>query len=466
MIFKNKNKNKNNQSGVVKSQEVQEFLDAHPHVVALDAFVIDLCGNAVGKRMPRSHMAQFAKTGSPMCAAMSLLDVIGETADPMGLGFSDGDPDAIGRLVPGTLVSIPWVGASRAQCLLTLHDDKTDQRIPFEPRHILENVVQQCHQRGLIPVCAVEMEFYLVEQERGPSGELLRAKSLQTGRVATGGRVLSMDVLDEYSALLDAVVAASALQNIPVTTMINKYGAGQFEVNLHRGNDPARAADEAALLRRLIVGVARSIGKDATFMSKPFAEDAGSGMHIHLSLVDALGNNVFAPDYANADQTLSHAIGGMQAMLAESMSVFAPNINAWRRFGPDLFVPVTLIWGVNNRSVAFRIPPGDGASRRIEHRAAGAEANPYLVLAAVLASALHGIDNKLDAGEAYEGNACTVPDSVLPTNLWGALDATKAGTLLQKYWGADYPALYATVKISEFAHFMAVPCNREFEWYA
>ena len=152
----------------------------------------------------------------------------------------------------------------------------------------------------------------------------MRAKSLQTGREASGGRVLSMDVLDEYSALLDAVVAASALKNIPVTTMINEYGAGQFEVNLQHGNDPVRAADEAALLRRLIVGVARSIGKDATFMSKPFAEDAdsgdaGSGMHSHLSLVDASGNNVFAPDYANADQTLSHVIGGMQAMLTESM---------------------------------------------------------------------------------------------------------------------------------------------------
>jgi glutamine synthetase len=447
------------------SHEISQFLNDNPDIEALDAFVIDLCGNAVGKRLPRSHMASFVTAGAPLCAAMQLLDVLGETSDPMGYGFSNGDPDAVGRMIPGTLSRIPWSSKPRAQCLMVMHDDATDAPLDYEPRQILKNVLSHFEARELTPVCAVEMEFYLVEQDRGPQGELVRARSLQTGREATGGRVLSMDVLDEYSAFLDAIVAAAAEQNIPVTSMINEYGAGQFEVNLHHQSDALRAADDAALLRRLIVGVAKSFGKNATFMSKPFHEDSGSGMHVHLSLVDKAGNNVFAPDYPDADARLAHAIGGMQAGLGESMAIFAPNINAWRRFGPDLFVPVTRDWGLNNRSVAFRIPPGEASARRIEHRASGAEANPYLVLAAILASVDYGLTHQLDPGAAAEGNACSEQDPELPSTLWGALAQLKAGSLLPAYLGVDYPALYAAVKEAEFERFMSIPTEREYEWY-
>ena len=447
------------------SQEVSQFLEANPDIEALDAFVIDLCGNAVGKRLPRSHMEKFVTAGAPLCAAMQLLDVLGETSDPMGYGFSNGDPDAVGRLVPGTLSRIPWSTRPRAQCLLVMHDDATEAPIEYEPRQILKNVLSHFDKRGLTPVCAVEMEFYLVEQDRGPLGELVRARSLQTGREATGGRVLSMDVLDEYSAFLDAIVAAADEQNIPVTSMINEYGAGQFEVNLHHQSNALRAADDAALLRRLIVGVAKSFGKNATFMSKPFHEDAGSGMHVHLSLVDKDGRNVFAPDYPNADTTLANAIGGMQSGLGESMAIFSPNINAWRRFGPDLFVPVTRDWGINNRSVAFRIPPGEPEARRIEHRASGAEANPYLVLAAILSAVDHGLTQQIDPGMPAVGNACSEQDPELPSTLWGALSQLRSGTLLPRYFGEDYPSLYAAVKEAEFERFMSVPSEREYEWY-
>lgn len=447
-------------------KEIEDFLKTHPEIEALDAFIIDLCGNAVGKRLPRSHISSFAAKGSPICAAMQLVDVLGETADPMGLGFSNGDPDAIGKLIPGTLAPVPWIGSNRAQCMMTLHDNESDEGLWYEPRRILQKVVDKFKDLGLTPVCAVELEFYMVEAQRGAAGELLPAISPDTGRSATGGRVLSMDALDEYNEFLDAVVHAAKLQNIPVTTMINEYGAAQFEVNLHHQADAVLAADNGALLRRLIGGVARSFGKNATFMSKPFAEDTGSGMHIHLSLVDENGKNVLAPDYKDADQTLSNAIGGLQATLAESMAIFAPNINAWRRFGPDLFVPVTKDWGVNNRSVAFRVPPGDASARRIEHRASGAEANPYLVLAAVLAGVHHGLTQKLDAGEPHQGNACSEVDENLPKNLWSALEQLRNGSILKHYLGEKYPDLYAEVKQAEFESFMSQPFGREFEWYS
>lgn len=152
-----------------------------------------------------------------------------------------------------------------------------------------------------------------------------------------------------------------------------------------------------------------------------------------------------------------HGVAGLQATMAESMAIFAPNINVYRRFKPDEFVPVTRDWGENNRSVAFRLPIGDGQSRRIEHRVAGAEANPYLVIAAVLAGVHHGITNALDAGAAA--------DAGLPLTPWDAFRAMESAEILPGYLGADYPKIYAEVKQAEFDAFMGDAFTREFDWY-
>ena len=277
--------------------------------------------------------------------------------------------------------------------------------------------------------------------------------------------MLSLDKLDEFEAVLGAIEEACRAQGIPATSMISEYGAGQFEINLQHQDDALAAADHAALLRRAVQGVSRALGYDASFMSKPFAAESGSGLHLHLCLRDADGNNAFAAGTEGADALLANAVGGLQATMAEAMALFAPNINVYRRFQPDEFVPVTRDWGDNNRSVAFRIPPSDAANRRIEHRVAGAEANPYLVTAAVLAGVHHGIVNRLDPGPRHGGNAGAALDEQLPLTLWRALDALRGAAILPGYLGEDYPRIYAAVKQAEFDAFMADIHPREHDWY-
>ncbi|MEM7190978.1 MAG: glutamine synthetase, partial [Pseudomonadota bacterium] len=210
---------------------------------------------------------------------------------------------------------------------------------------------------------------------------------------------------------------------------------------------------------------ARAHGMDATFMSKPFQEDSGSGLQINLSLQTEDGANAFDPARPHGDALHGHAVAGMQAMLAQSLAIFAPNFHAYRRFEPDQFTPVTLDWGDNNRSVAFRVPASDGPGRRIEHRAAGAEANPYLVMAAVLAAAHHGITGKLAPTEKAGGNAGAEADPSLPNTLWAALAAMSDADILPDYFERRYIDAYVHAKQAEFDAFLADILPREHDWY-
>ncbi|NIM27761.1 MAG: glutamine synthetase [Gammaproteobacteria bacterium] len=445
--------------------ELEQFLEANPDVTHIDALVIDLCGNAIGKRLPVAQAQSLFITGTPICAAMQLVDVLGNTADPMGHGFSDGDPDAFARPLSGTLAPVPWNGQGHAQVLCELQRASDGEPLWYDPRHVLEGVVKRFEELEARPVVAAELEFYLIDAARAGSGAPRPASSPRSGAAETQGKVLSLDKLDEFAQVLSGIESACAAQAIPTTTMISEYGAGQFEINLAHQDDPVRAADHAALLRRAVQGVARAGGLDASFMSKPFADQSGSGLHIHLSLANARGENLFDPARDGGDKRLGHAVAGLQATLAESMGLFAPNINVYRRFKPDQFVPVTRDWGENNRSVAFRLPIGDGQNRRLEHRVAGAEANPYLVMAAVLAGVHYGLVHALDPGDKHAGNAGAEVDANLPLTPWDAFRRTAQAEILPGYLGAEYPRIYAEVKQAEFDAFMEEAFSREYDWY-
>lgn len=445
--------------------ELRAFLEQYPETSHVDAFIIDLCGHAVGKRLPRAHMEKLYQAGSPLCAAMQLVDILGNTADPMGHGFSDGDPDAFAKPLSGLIALVPWSDSNSAQVLCELTDGTNGAPYWYDPRLVLSKVVERFDGLGLKPVVACELEFYLIDRERDETGAPRAAKSPFSGAPEGQGKVLSIAKLDEFAPVLSAMENACRIQGIPVSTMISEYGAGQFEINLEHQTDPLRAADHAALLRRAVQGVARSLGYDATFMAKPFADQSGNGLHIHLSLQNDAGENVFDPGRPDGETLLGHAVAGLQATMHEAMAIFAPSVNVYRRFKPDEFTPVTRDWGENNRSVAFRLPVGEGASRRLEHRVSGADANPYLVIAAVLAGVHHGLTAKLDPGEKHAGNAGSEIDSSLPLKLWDALTAFEAARILPEYLGADYIRIYGEVKRAEFEAFMDQPFNREFDWY-
>ncbi|HEY5336980.1 MAG TPA: hypothetical protein VIJ85_02155, partial [Rhizomicrobium sp.] len=217
--------------------------------------------------------------------------------------------------------------------------------------------------------------------------------------------------------------------------------------------------------KQIVKAAARSAGFDASFMAKPYGNRAGSGLHIHLSLIDGAGRNIFDDGSEAGSAQLRHAIGGLQALMIDSMSLFAPNINSYRRFQPDMFAPVNRRWGINNRSAGLRIPVGPSDARRVEHRVAGADANPYFALAAVLAGVHHGLSEKLDPGIAAVGNVSREPDMALPFSIDEALNRLEQTSVLGSYLGEETLTLYRETKRIETQRLRRIITAPEYDWY-
>ncbi len=444
--------------------EAADFLRDHPEIETIDALLPDLAGYIRGKRISRSDLEKICKSGFQIPASSVMLDVTGDSEDPEGIGFSDGDPDATARPIAGTLVPVPWFERPMAQVLVSLfNDDGTTHEI--DPRGILARVVDRLRERGLHPTVALEQEFYLLDPEGALEGNPRPPILPATGRRVSGMQVLSISELEGFALFLDQVTASCKTQKIAIGPVSSEYAIGQYEINLMHTNDPLAAADAAILLPRTVKGVARQHGIEATFMAKPYADQSGSGMHMHVSLVDDDGNKVFSGGGETGTEMLHHATGGMLATMADAMAIYAPNINSYRRFAPDIYVPVRRSWGVNNRSVAIRIPGGDDANRRVEHRIAGADANPYLALAATLAGIHHGITNKIAPPEISTGNAGSELDPDLPFKWDKALDMLAASTVMADYFGERYIRAYVATKRGEMERFMAKASPQEYAWY-
>ena len=257
---------------------------------------------------------------------------------------------------------------------------------------------------------------------------------------------------------LRALWAATDAQGLPVEGVSSEASPGQLELTLHHRANALQAADDAVAFKRAAKGVARTLGCEATFMAKPFQDTAGSGMHIHMSMMTLEGANIFQSDAAEGTPALSHAIGGMAATMDQAMAVLAPNANSYRRYVARSYAPTAPIWGVNNRTVSLRIPVGSAASRRVEHRVAGADANPYLALAVVLAGAHHGLTHRIDPGPATTGDgyaAAAKSGAKLPTDWVAALDRFDQSAVMRDYLGDAFVELFVTVKRTEQERFSA-----------
>jgi glutamine synthetase len=247
--------------------------------------------------------------------------------------------------------------------------------------------------------------------------------------------------------------------------VLAEYGPGQFEVNLHHVDDVLLACDHAIRLKRLVKGVALQHGMEATFMPKPYRDHAGSGAHLHVSLVDADGRNIFAADDPAGSPALAHAIGGLAATINDAMAVCAPTANSYRRFQSEAYVPLNPTWSINNRGVAFRVPHGPPESRRVEHRVAGADANPYLLAAMVLAGMHLGLTSKLDPGPVFAGNAYRDAEPTIPLSWPEALTAFERSSFVREYLGEKFSRLYAQTRRGELQDFRSYVSQLEYSWY-
>jgi glutamine synthetase len=448
---------------VGQPEEAHAFLDRNPDIEAVQLAITDANGVGRGKNIAREELEPLYRGGRNVAGSILGLDITGEDVEETGLVWSVGDADQTCRPVPGSLSRAPWLSRPTAQVLGTMFD--LDGRpASADPRHVLARAVQRLQATGLTPVIAVELEFYLLQ--RGQDGQLGPARGLLTQ--ASGRRIdaYGLGRLDDMSPLFDELYAAARAQGLPVRTLMSEYAPGQFEITLEHRADALRAVDEAVLFKRAVRGVARRHGCIACFMAKPFAGMAGTGMHLHASLADEQGRNAFASEDAAGTPLLRHAIGGLLGTLADGMAVFAPNANSYRRFRAMSYAPVAPTWGINNRSVSLRIPAGPPASRHVEHRVAGADANPYLVAAVVLSAMQRGIEARLDPGPAVQGNGYEqAAPGELPTQWHAALERAAQSEFLAWACGPDFLRIFLAIKRHECEKFGALVSDRDYEWY-
>jgi glutamine synthetase len=260
---------------------------------------------------------------------------------------------------------------------------------------------------------------------------------------------------------------ACEAQGIPADTIVSELGPGQFEINMQHTNDAVLSADHAILFKRLIKGVARRNGLGATFMAKPYANKSGSGMHVHFSLLDEAGNNVFDSGDEDGSLMMQKAVAGLLNHMPESMLVFAPHMNSYRRFQNGAHAPTFASWGYENRTVAVRIPDSENEARRIEHRVAGADANPYLVLAAILGAALHGIEANMLPPQPIEGDAYSLSEryKALPNRWETATEAFKDSAFMREYLGETFVRVFTAVKEQEQEKIYGRISDVEYEAY-
>jgi glutamine synthetase len=445
-------------------EQARAWLAQRPQARYVDLLLPDQMGIPRGKRITVAELEGVHRHGLLLPASMFALDVLGGTVQSTGLGFDEGDADRICLPLPGSLAPVPWLGEHVAQMQVAMYEH---DRSPFygDPRHVLEQVLGRFAARGLTPVMAVELEFYFVDRERTEAGCAQPPRQPLSGRREDKTQINSMAELDEYSALLVAIDDAARAQDLPAGTVLAEYGPGQFEVNLHHVDDALLACDHAIRLKRLVKGVALAHGLDATFMPKPYRDHAGSGTHLHVSLVDRDGRNVFAADDPAGSPALRHAIGGLVATLNDTMAVCAPTANSYRRFQPEAYVPLNPSWSVNNRGVAFRVPAGPPEGRRVEHRVAGADANPYLLAAMVLGGMLLGLERALEPGPVLAGNAYRDATPTIPLSWPEALAAFERSEFARELLGARFARLYAQTRRGEMQEFGSYVSPLEYSWY-
>ena len=444
--------------------EAQAFLDANPDIQSFHLIWTDLCGVQRGKILRRDELVPAWRDGRFFPISAMVLDVTGQDVVETGMVWNDGDRDLLLWPVPGTLRRIPWANEPSAQFIAVMHElDGTPQLC--DPRNLLSTVVDKFTAQGLTPVAAVELEFYLVDREAALSGKPQPPANLLNGSRPQHLQAYLLQDLDDFAPFFTDLYAMAEAQDLPAKTLISEYSPGQMEIVLRHRADVLKAADEGMMLKRLIKAVAERHGLAATFMAKPYAERTGSGMHIHVSVADENGKNLFAADDPQENQMLMHAVGGLKNTLSEAMLIWAPNANSYRRFRRNSYAPVAANWGINNRTVSVRIPAGNPETCHIEHRPSGADANPYLVLAAVLAGIHHGITEQVDPGAPVVGNGYEKRAKRIPLHWHAAIDALWKAPVMKQYLTETVIDVFCTLKEIEADRFNAEPPPQDFEWY-
>ncbi|WP_183752614.1 glutamine synthetase family protein [Rhizobium sp. BK181] len=447
------------QRGVANWKEAAQFLRARG-IEDIECITPDLAGVPRGKMMPSSKFT--SNTSLALPSAIYRHTISGEYPDETeSFRYEPRDSDL--KLVPdlSTLSVVPWETDPTAQVICDIVSVDGEE-VPYTPRNVLKRVLKLYGDRGWKPIVAPEIEFYLVAKNDDPDYPLHPPKG-RSGRSILGGQGYSIAGINEFDELIDDIYHFSEKQGLEIDTLIHEEGPAQLEINLRHGN-PIELADQVFLFKRTIREAAMKHGIYATFMAKPMQGQPGSAMHIHQSVVNQeTGKNIFSNPDGSASREFFHFIGGLQKYVPSSMVMLAPYVNSYRRLTPDMSAPVNNAWGYDNRTTAFRVPVSDPQARRVENRLPSSDANPYLALAASLASGLLGIMKGIEPTAPTEDTA-NEGSIDLPRGLLEAVALMEDEEAFEEVFGKEFLGIYAGVKRGEFETFMQVisPWEREF----
>jgi len=432
------------------AEERRRLHEALPDLEVVELLLADINGVPRGKWLPARALDKLFTEGVRLPRGTFALDLWGEEVAASGLLYEIGDPDAICWPVPGSLRPVTWASRSTAQLLVSMRE--VDGR-PFfgDPRQLLASLQARLAERGITPVVAVELEFSLFDSQPDAAGRPQPARSARYGGRPLDTQLYGLDELHAFGDFFTAVEHASQAQGVPTDTVITENAPGQYEINLHHERGALAACDHALMLRRIIKNVAVEQGLLASFMAKPFGNAAGNGMHVHISLVDAAGHNLFVDGSESGSTLMGQSLAGLLDSLPDGMPLFAPHYNSYRRFRARAQAPTACCWGLDNRNAALRVPRNAGEAIRIEHRVAGADANPYLVLAAMLAGILHGIEAQLTPPAAETGEPAAGKYPPLADDWGRALDRLRVPGVLRAQLGDAFCDLYLACKDQEMA---------------
>ncbi|WP_112874336.1 glutamine synthetase family protein [Paracoccus endophyticus] len=433
-----------------------DWLREHPEVKTIRVAAADLNGVARGKRIPARFADKLLTEGTKFPYSVLNMDIWGEDVEDSPLVFKAGDPDGLLMPTERGFMPMPWLDAPTG--LLPLWMFHPDGR-PYDgdPRQALARVVERYEAAGLTAVVATELEFFLIDDSQG---QLRVPPSPRSGKRRTGAETLSLRALDAFDRFFTALYDACEAMDIPADTAISEAAPGQFELNLMHQPDPLKAADDAWLFKQLVKGLARRFGFAGSFMAKPYELFNGSGMHMHFSVLDRNGDNVFDDGTDRGSDILRHAVAGCLDAMPGSTLLFAPHENSYDRLVPNAHAPTGIGWAYENRTSAIRIPSSGPKARRIEHRTPGGDVNPYLTVAAILGAALNGIEDKAECPPPITGNAYDQGLAQLPADWGAAIDAFEHSPQTRRIFPAHLIENLVMTKRQEL-HYMAELSDEE-----
>lgn len=407
------------------------WLSGRPEISSVRAAAADLNGQARGKRIAAQFADKIETEGIRMPLSALNLDIFGDDIVGSPLVFESGDGDGVLTSTDRGFVPMPWLETPSALMpLWAFHEDGS----PFagDPRQALAAILDRYTSQGWTPVVATELKFYLFDN----ATPLTPPVSPDNQQRRTGADILDLQVLDGFDGFFTEVYAACVEMDIPAVAATSEAGPGQFEINLMHQADALKAADDVWLFKMLVKGLARKHRMVASFMAKPYPKCSGNGLHMHFSVLDQQGVNIFAKGNEGSD-ALKHAIAGCLSAMHDSTLIFTPYANSYARFAPEAHAPTSICWGYENRTAALRIPGGAPAARRVEHRVAGGDINPYLMFTSILGAALVALEDKTLPPAPITGNAEQQDQPQLAQDWQAAIDAAQNSNVLPRFLPGD-----------------------------